>query len=167
MTAPIVVMGVSGSGKSTVGAALAQRLRIPFADADDFHPPANIAKMTAGEALDDGDRLPWLESIGEWLAEHCATGGVMSCSALKRRYREQLRRHCPGVQFLHLSGTPEMIGARQASRPGHFMPASLLASQFDTLEPLADDEAGVTINVDQSIDSIIDNYVTQTRLELG
>lgn len=91
----------------------------------------------------------------------------MSCSALKRRYREQLRRHCPDVQFLHLSGTPEMIGARQASRPGHFMPASLLASQFDTLEPLADDEAGVTIDVDQSIDSIIDNYVTQTRLELG
>ncbi|MCF6388526.1 gluconokinase [Mycobacterium sp. MBM] len=166
MAAPIVVMGVSGSGKSTVGAALAQRLRTPFADADDFHPPANIAKMTAGEALDDVDRHPWLEAIGDWLAERCTTGGVMSCSALKRRYREQLRRHCPDVQFLHLSGTPETIGARQASRPGHFMPASLLASQFDTLEPLEDDEAGVTIDVDQSIDSIIDNYVTQTGLEL-
>ena len=166
MTAPIVVMGVSGSGKSTVGAALAQRLRFPFADADDFHPPANIAKMTAGEALNDDDRHPWLEALGEWLHTQCAVGGVMSCSALKRRYRDQLRSHCPEVQFLHLSGTPETIGARQASRPGHFMPASLLLSQFETLEPLEDDETGVTIDVDQSIDSIIDNYVFLTGLEL-
>jgi gluconokinase len=166
MTAPIVVMGVSGSGKSTVGAALAQRLRVPFADADDFHPAANIAKMTAGEALDDDDRGPWLEALGGWLNTQCASGGVMSCSALKRRYRDQLRSHCPDVQFLHLSGTPETIGARQASRPGHFMPASLLASQFDTLEPLEHDEAGVTIDVDQSIDSIVHNYVSLTGLEL-
>ena len=86
---PVVVMGVSGSGKSTVGAALAQRLRVPFADADDFHPPANVAKMTAGEALDDHDRYPWLETIGGWLSDH-PSGGVMSCSALKRRYRDQL-----------------------------------------------------------------------------
>ncbi|MCV7433798.1 gluconokinase [Mycolicibacterium bacteremicum] len=165
MTAPIVVMGVSGSGKSTVGAALAQRLRVPFADADDFHPPANIAKMTAGEALDDDDRHPWLEAIGEWLGERCSSGGVMSCSALKHRYRDQLRSHCPSVRFLHLSGTPEVIGARQASRPGHFMPASLLASQFDTLEPLAADEVGETIDVSQSIDSIVDEYVSRTGLE--
>ncbi len=165
MTAPIVVMGVSGSGKSTVGAALSQRLRVPFADADDFHPAANIAKMTAGQPLDDDDRHPWLEAIGEWLAEHCATGGVMSCSALKHRYRDQLRRHCPSVQFLHLCGTPEMIGARQASRPGHFMPASLLASQFETLEPLASDESGLTIDVGQSIDSIVDEYVSRAGLE--
>ena len=158
MASPIVVMGVSGSGKSTVGAALAQRLRVPFADADDFHPAANIAKMTAGEALDDDDRHPWLEAIGDWLAERCATGGVMSCSALKRSYREQLRRHCADVQFLHLSGTPEVIGRRQASRPGHFMPASLLASQFATLEPLDADELGTTIDVDKSIDTIIDTY---------
>ena len=165
MTAPIVVMGVSGSGKSTVGAALAQRLRVPFADADDFHPPANIAKMTAGEPLDDTDRHPWLEAIGDWLEERCGTGGVMSCSALKHRYRDQLRTHCPSVRFLHLSGTPEVIGARQASRPGHFMPASLLASQFDTLEPLAADETGETIDVGQSIDSIVDQYVSRTGLE--
>jgi gluconokinase len=158
MASPIVVMGVSGSGKSTVGAALAQRLRVPFADADDFHPPANIAKMTAGHALDDDDRFPWLEAIGEWLAEHSA-GGVMSCSALKRKYRDQLRRHCPDVEFLHLAGTPEVIGRRQASRPGHFMPASLLTSQFHTLEPLQADERGTTIDVDQNIDSIVDNYV--------
>ena len=155
-------MGVSGSGKSTVGAALAQRLRVPFADADDFHPPANIAKMTAGEPLNDDDRYPWLESIGEWLAERCDSGGVMSCSALKRKYRDQLRRHCPSVEFLHLSGTPEVIAKRQSSRPGHFMPASLLASQFETLEPLGDNERGLAIDVDQNIDAIIDTYVSQT-----
>jgi gluconokinase len=159
MASPVVVMGVSGSGKSAVGAALAQRLRVPFADADDFHPPANIAKMTAGHPLDDNDRYPWLEAIGEWLAEHSG-GGVMSCSALKRKYRDQLRRHCPDVEFLHLSGTPEIIGKRQASRPGHFMPASLLASQFATLEPLEPDERGTTIDVDQNIDSIVDDYVS-------
>lgn len=163
--APIVVMGVSGSGKSTVGAALAQRLRVPFADADDFHPEANIAKMTAGHALDDDDRRPWLDSIGEWLAAH-SEGGVMSCSALKRTYRDQLREHCPDVDFLHLAGTPEVIGRRQASRPGHFMPASLLASQFKTLEPLAADEHGVDVNVNQNIDSIVNEYVTLTQREL-
>ncbi|MBX7452960.1 gluconokinase [Mycolicibacterium sp. 3033] len=162
MASPVVVMGVSGSGKSTVGAALAQRLRVPFADADDFHPPANIAKMTAGQPLDDDDRLPWLEAIGAWLAGRCDTGGVMSCSALKRSYRDQLRRHCAGVEFLHLSGTPEVIARRQASRPGHFMPASLLASQFATLEPLDADEPGTAIDVDQSIDAIIDTYCTTT-----
>ena len=162
MASPIVVMGVSGSGKSTVGAALAQRLRVPFADADDFHPPANIAKMTAGQSLDDDDRYPWLAAIGEWLAEHCDGGGVMSCSALKRKYRDQLRRHCPDVVFLHLSGSPEVIGKRQASRPGHFMPASLLASQFETLEPLEPDERGIAIDVDQNIDSIVETYVAST-----
>ena len=162
MKAPIVVMGVSGSGKSTVGAALAQRLRVPFADADDFHPPANIEKMSAGQPLDDDDRYPWLEAIGQWLADHPA-GGVMSCSALKRRYRDQLREHCPDVEFLHLSGTAEVIGARQASRPGHFMPASLLTSQFQTLEPLQADEAGHVIDVDRNIDSIIENYVAASE----
>ena len=164
MGAPIVVMGVSGSGKSTVGAALAQRLRVPFADADDFHPAANIAKMTAGHPLDDDDRRPWLDSIGEWLSAH-PDGGVMSCSALKRTYRDRLRSHCADVRFLHLAGTPEVIGRRQASRPGHFMPASLLASQFETLEPLAPDEGGHDISVDQDIDSIVDEYVTLTERE--
>jgi gluconokinase len=162
MGSPIVVMGVSGSGKSTVGAALAQRLRVPFADADDFHPQANIAKMTAGEALNDDDRYPWLEAIGEWLGRRGTDGGVMSCSALKRKYRDQLRGGCPDVLFLHLTGTPEVIGRRQASRPGHFMPASLLASQFETLEPLEPDERGVAIDVDQDIDAVVETYLSLT-----
>src|SRR5581483_8492797 len=127
---PIVVMGVSGSGKSTVGAALAQRLGVPFADADDFHPAANIAKMAAGMPLDDDDRRPWLEAIGGWLAAHGdGDGGVMSCSALKRTYRDYLRSCCPSTEFVHLSGSPEVIAARQAARTGHFMPPSLMASQ--------------------------------------
>ncbi len=157
----LVVMGVSGSGKSSVGAALAQRLRVPFADADDLHPAANIAKMSAGHALDDDDRWPWLDAVGAWLAAHAGTGGgVMSCSALKRAYRDHLRQHAPEVGFVHLDGTPEVIAARQASRPGHFMPASLLHSQLATLEPLAPDEPGVVIDVEQSIDAIVDRYVS-------
>jgi gluconokinase len=160
---PIVVMGVSGSGKSTVGAALAQRLGVPFADADDFHPQANIAKMTAGIALDDDDRAPWLDSIGFWLAQHSEAGGVMSCSALKRKYRDQLRKRCPSTEFVHLSGSPEVIARRQASRPGHFMPASLMASQFATLEPLQPDEDGVVLDVDHDIDWIVASYMAQAR----
>ncbi len=155
----VVVMGVSGSGKSTVGAALAQRLRVPFADADDFHPPANIAKMSAGHALDDEDRGPWLEAIGRWLEEHDAQGGVMSCSALKRAYRDVLREHAPRTELLHLAGSPDVIARRQASRPGHFMPASLLASQFATLEPLGDDEHGLVVDVDQPVDALVQAYV--------
>src|SRR6476659_7382495 len=154
----LVVMGVSGSGKSTVGAALAQRLGVAFADADDLHPAANIAKMSRGEALDDHDRHPWLETIGGWLEAHPG-GGVMSCSALKRAYRDQLRHHVPGLEFMHLEGGRDVIARRQASRPGHFMPASLLESQFATLEPLEPDENGVVIDVDQGVDQIVQQYV--------
>ncbi|MFE0748940.1 gluconokinase [Gordonia sp. NPDC058843] len=158
MRSPMVVMGVSGSGKSTVGAALAQRLRVPFADADDFHSAANIAKMSAGQPLDDDDRRPWLESIGTWLAEH-DHGGVMSCSALKREYRDRLRDQAPTAVFAHLAGSVEVIARRQASRPGHFMPPALLTSQFETLEPLGADERGFAIDVDQSVDEIVDAAV--------
>jgi gluconokinase len=161
---PLVVMGVSGSGKSTVGAALAQRLRVPFEDADDLHPPENVAKMSAGHPLDDHDRYPWLERVGGWLADH-PDGGVMSCSALKRKYRDQLRHHAPHLRFLLLEGTVEVIARRQASRPGHFMPASLLHSQFATLEPLQPDEDGLVIDVDQSVDAIVEGYVRAIGLE--
>jgi gluconokinase len=153
-----VVMGVSGSGKSTVGTALAQRLRVPFVDADTLHPPANVAKMAAGEPLDDDDRYPWLEKVGRWLAGH-PDGGVVSCSALKRRYRDELRAHCPRLEFVHLDGSTELIRGRLAARTGHFMPAALLRSQFDTLEPLGADEAGVTVDIGQSVDAIVDAVV--------
>jgi gluconokinase len=151
---PIVVMGVSGSGKSTVGAALAKRLRVPFVDADTLHPPANVAKMTAGKPLDDDDRYPWLQRVGQWLADH-RDGGVVSCSALKRTYRDQLRGHCPRVAFLHLRGSPELIGQRLAARPDHFMPAALLRSQFDALEPLGADERGATVDVGRDVEAIV------------
>jgi gluconokinase len=155
---PVVVMGVSGSGKSTVGAALAGRMRVPFEDADDLHPSANIAKMARGEPLDDDDRWPWLELIGMWLVNH-AGGGVIACSALKRKYRDQLRHHSDNVEFLLLEGSREVIEQRQAARPGHFMPASLMTSQFATLEPLAPDEDGVVIDVDQSVDEVVEGYL--------
>lgn len=151
-------MGVSGSGKSTVGAALARRLGVPFADADAFHPQANIAKMAAGTPLTDDDRYPWLEAVGQWLADH-ENGGVMSCSALKRGYRDRLRSHCPRIEFLHLTGSPELIGRRQAGRPGHFMPSALVKSQFDILEPLAPDEHGIALDVGSSVDSIVERFV--------
>jgi gluconokinase len=158
---PVVVMGVTGSGKSAVGSALAQRLRVPFVDADTLHPPANIVKMSAGEPLDDDDRYPWLERVGEWLAAHRA-GGVVSCSALKRKYRDQLRAQCPKVEFLHLSGSPELISSRLAARSGHFMPAALLRSQFEALEPLGADEAGVIVGTDQDVDAIIATFLARS-----
>jgi gluconokinase len=155
---PIVVMGVSGSGKSTVGVALAQRLRVPFVDADSLHPAANIAKMRAGEPLTDDDRYPWLDRVGQWLADH-RDGGVASCSALKRAYRDQLRTHCPRVEFLYLSGSPETISARLAARSGHFMPAALLRSQFDALEPLGLDEPGFTVDIRHDVDTIVADFL--------
>lgn len=152
-------MGVSGSGKSTVGAAIAQRLRVPFADADDFHPPQNIAKMAAGRPLDDDNRRPWLEELGGWLAEHEHTGAVLSCSALKRSYRDLLHSHARGVRLLHLSGSQEIVEARLAARAGHFMPPALLRSQFATLEPLAPDERGMTLDIGQDVESIVERYL--------
>ncbi|WP_372446472.1 gluconokinase [Streptomyces spirodelae] len=143
----VVVMGVSGSGKSTVGEWLAQVLDLPFADADDFHPEHNIRKMSAGVPLDDADREPWLDAMADWLADRTAGGAVLVCSALKRRYRERLRRASPRLFFVHLDGSYELIAARLARRRGHFMPPSLLRSQFEALEPLGRDERGATVSV--------------------
>lgn len=158
MTRAVVVIGVSGSGKSTIGAALARRLNVPFQDADHLHPPANIAKMAAGAPLTDDDRYPWLDKVGEWLAAH--DQGVMSCSALKRAYRDMLRRYSPSAEFLHLRGGAEVIAARLAARPGHFMPATLLQSQFDTLEPLGADEPGIAVDIDdRSVDAVVDAFL--------
>ncbi|WP_078314857.1 gluconokinase [Mycobacterium sp. D16Q16] len=145
----VVVMGVAGVGKSTVAQALAQRLGAPCAEGDDFHPEANIAKMSAGIPLDDSDRWPWLQRIAEWMSERGreGSGGVVTCSALKRRYRDVLRAGYPDAFFVHLSGDRALIGDRMAHRAGHFMPTSLLDSQFEILEPLQPDEKGVELNV--------------------
>lgn len=143
----IVVMGVSGAGKSTVGRLLATRLGLPFADGDDFHPPSNVELMTAGQALSDADRTPWLHAIGRWISTQATVGGcVVACSALKRSYRDLLRRHCETVWFLHLAGSRQALAARTSERRNHFMPPSLLDSQLADLEPLDPDEPGATID---------------------
>ena len=152
----VVVMGVSGSGKTTVGTLLADMLRVPFADADDLHSAANVAKMAQGIPLTDVDRWPWLRRVGEVLtaADNAGTGLVIACSALRRRYREAILAVEPRTQFVLLYGTRELLESRMSHRTGHFMPSSLLDSQLDTLERLAADEPGVTVSIDQSPESI-------------
>ncbi|AAZ56147.1 gluconate kinase [Thermobifida fusca YX] len=152
-----VFMGVSGSGKTTVARGVAQELGLPFADADDFHPEANIAKMARGIPLTDEDRLPWLQALAAWISEREreGTSSVVTCSALRRSYRDLLRRSAPGVFFLHLHGSAELIGKRIRERRGHFMPPQLLDSQFATLEPLAPDEAGAVLDVSASPEDLI------------
>ncbi|MEU8648042.1 MULTISPECIES: gluconokinase [unclassified Streptomyces] len=143
----LVVMGVAGTGKTTIGPLLAARLGVPYAEGDDFHPQANIAKMSAGTPLTDDDRAPWLDAIGRWAHDRAGLGGVVSCSALKRGYRDRLRAAAPGVAFVHLTGDRQLIEDRMSHRKGHFMPTALLDSQFATLQPLAADEAGVEVDV--------------------
>lgn len=155
-TAPlVVVMGVSASGKTTVGQLLAQRLGVPYAEADDFHPAANVAKMRAGHPLDDEDRRPWLDEIARWLTDHADGGGVVSCSALKRVYRDRLASAAPHAFFLHLDGSRELIAARITARQGHCMPPGLLETQFADLEPLGDDEAGAAIPIDGTLQETV------------
>jgi gluconokinase len=144
-----VVMGVSGCGKSTVGQALASANGVAFVEGDQFHPEANVAKMSAGIALNDEDRAGWLLTLQAQIraAQLADTGLVISCSALKRRYRDLLREGDPALRFAHLSGTKELIAARMQARVAHYMPTSLLDSQFRDLEPLQHDEAGVTLDI--------------------
>ncbi|GGS33010.1 gluconokinase [Actinokineospora fastidiosa] len=150
----VVVMGVSGSGKTTVGMALAEKLAVPYAEADEFHPRSNIDKMTSGVPLTDADRKPWLRAIAVWIGEHAESGGVVTCSALKRSYRDLLRSGGP-AWFLHLHGSREVIAGRMSGRSGHFMPPSLLDSQFADLQPLSPDEAGFTADVTEPVDRIV------------
>ncbi|MER6038060.1 gluconokinase [Streptomyces sp. NPDC101169] len=150
----VVVMGVAGTGKTTIGPLLAARLGVPYAEGDDFHPRANIEKMTAGVPLEDADRWPWLEAIGHWAHGRAGLGGVVSSSALKRSYRDRLRSVAPGVVFLHLTGDRELIEDRMSHRQGHFMPTALLDSQFATLQPLEPDEAGAAVDVGGSPEEI-------------
>jgi gluconokinase len=143
----LVIMGVSGGGKSTVAGLLAGRLGWDLAEGDDMHPAANIAKMAAGHPLDDADRWPWLARVAEWIRVRTAVDrpGIVTCSALKRSYRDVLRD--PSVVFVYLAGSRELIARRLAARQGHFMPAALLNSQFADLEPPGPDEHAVTVDI--------------------
>jgi gluconokinase len=142
---PIVVMGVSGAGKSSVGAALAELLETPFVDADTLHPLTNVEKMMAGVPLTDEDRWPWLDRVGAELAATTEAGLVMACSALRRAYRDAIRTRSPQTVFVLLDADGPLRHERLTQRPGHFMPASLLRSQLETLGPLEADEAGLTV----------------------
>ncbi|MBX3100535.1 MAG: gluconokinase [Salinibacterium sp.] len=153
----IVVMGVSGSGKSTVGAGIAAALGVPFIDADDLHPRANIEKMAAGIPLTDSDRWPWLALVGAALAESRESGVVVACSALKRSYRDAIRALAPSTRFVLLTGSRELLAERMNHRPGHFMPSSLLDSQLATLEPLAADEGGVVVDIARSPEAVVED----------
>jgi gluconokinase len=145
----VVVMGVSGCGKSTVGAALAQALGLAFIEGDSLHPARNVALMAAGTALTDDDRAGWLATLADKLAQAQAkdAGLVLSCSALKRSYRDLLRARCPGLRLVYLQGTAAQLASRLQARSGHYMPASLLASQLSTLEPPAPDEQALRFDI--------------------
>ena len=154
----VVVMGVSGSGKSTIAAGIAQLLSLDWVDGDELHSPASVAKMKAGIALDDADRWPWLDRIAARLADAARfpAGLVATCSALKRSYRDRLRRGAPGVRFVFLDGPAAVIASRLAARQGHFMPSTLLASQLQTLElPGPDEDDVVHADIEQPAASLI------------
>lgn len=143
----VVVMGVTATGKTTIGELLAKRLSVPYAEADTFHSEGNIAKMRQGVPLDDADRWPWLDTIARWAHERAGHGGVVSCSALTRAYRDRLRGTEPHLFFVHLNGPRALIADRLTHRRGHFMPLSLLDSQLAALEPLQPDETGVEVSI--------------------
>jgi gluconokinase len=162
--AVLVIMGVSGSGKSTVAGLLAGQLGWDLAEGDDMHPPANIAKMASGQPLDDEDRLPWLAKIAEWIKEHIDAGrpGIITCSALKRSYRDLLRGD--HVIFVELVGTPDQIAARLLARRGHFMPPALLASQMAALEPTTADENAIRIDITGSPQAEAEAIINELHL---
>lgn len=162
-----VLMGVSGCGKSSVGAGLAVMCGMEFIDGDDLHPHANIDKMSRGVALNDADRAPWLAKVGQTLA---STSGpvLVGCSALKRKYRDQIRAEVPEpVQFIHLDAPQDFLRQRLTQRVGHFMPSSLLVSQFKTLEPLGQDEWGGEIDIMQPYTTVLagaETYIQETMI---
>jgi gluconokinase len=163
----LIVMGVSGSGKSTIGEKLAERLGWSFEDGDKFHPASNVAKMSAGQPLTDEDRWPWLQAIANEIDRVCEAGGhvVIACSALKRAYRDVLVHGRSDVRIIYLKGTEELIASRLALRKGHFMPPGLLASQFKTLEPPDSSENPIAVPIDAPVDAIVDDIVRQLRLD--
>jgi gluconokinase len=163
----LIVMGVSGSGKSTIADALAKRLGWRFEDGDRFHPASNVAKMSAGQPLTDEDRWPWLQAIANEIDRLCGKRqrAVVACSALKRAYRNVLVHGRDDVRIVFLDGTQELIASRLAARRGHFMPPGLLASQFKTLEPPTADERPITVSIDTTVDAIVDDIVSQSKLD--
>ena len=163
----IVVMGVSGSAKSTVGALLAGRLHCEFEDADWFHPPANVEKMHQGIPLTDEDRWPWLRAIADWIDATRRTGAhaVLACSALKRAYRDILIDGRPDVRLVYLKGEESLIARRMATRHGHFMPAGLLHSQFETLEEPAPDERPISVSITPKPREIVVQIMAQLKAE--
>jgi gluconokinase len=162
----LVVMGVSGSGKSTIADKLAERLDWTYEDGDRFHPASNVAKMSAGQPLTDEDRWPWLRAIADEIDRVCEGGqqAVIACSALKRVYRDILVHGRNDVRIVYLNGTRELIADRLSQRKGHFMPPGLLASQFKTLEPPERNENPVTVSIDASVDVIVDDIIRQLGL---
>lgn len=161
----IVVMGVAGTGKTTVGRLVARALGVPFTDGDAFHPAANVARMSAGIPLEDADRWPWLDALGAWMrARDAQGGGVAAASCLKRAYRDRLRAAVPGgAVFVHLTGKRALIEERMTARTGHFMPVSLLDSQFAALEPLGADEPGVSVDVAGTPDEVAGRALAALR----
>ncbi|MCL4264685.1 MAG: gluconokinase [Anaerolineae bacterium] len=159
-----MIMGVSGCGKTTIGQALADRLDCPFYDGDHFHPPQNVAKMAGGQPLTDEDRRPWLARLHQMMAEHEAKGetAVFACSALKKRYRDQLRDRLTAVQFIHLQGNFDLIWGRMQARQGHYMKAPMLQSQFDALESPGPDEA-ITISAAEDVETILELIQKQSK----
>ena len=163
----VVVMGVSGSGKTTIAGRLATRLGYAFADADGFHPEDNVAKMARGEPLTDLDRQPWLESVAAWIAAQHRAGRstVLACSALKRLYRNILRVDAPRrILFVHLAVPTAVLRERMRNRTGHYMPPDLLGSQLATLEPLERDEPGITVEATAEPAAIVDNILEQVAV---
>lgn len=163
----LVVMGVSGSGKSTVAALVAERLGWIFVDGDSFHTPEHVARMQAGLALGDEDRAPWLASIAVWIRHRLETGesGVVVCSALRRAYRDVLTGGSAGVRIVYLDGSRALIAGRLAGRHGHFMPAQLLDSQFAVLEPPGPDERPITVAIEASPEAVAARIVARVRGE--
>jgi gluconokinase len=166
MPCALVVMGVSGSGKSTIAEKLAERLRWSYEDGDKYHPASNVAKMSAGHPLTDEDRWPWLRAIADEIDRVGGAGehAVIACSALKRAYRDTLVHGRDDVRIVYLQGTEELIAKRLSARKGHFMPPGLLASQFKTLEPPADNENPITVSIDASVEAIVDDITHQLGL---
>jgi gluconokinase len=165
----VVVMGVSGSGKTTIAEALADRLGWEFTEGDSHHPPANVEKMRAGIPLDDGDRAPWLAQLAGWIGEREAAGRsvVLTCSALKRAYRDRLRTGNDSVWFVHVDVPEDELARRMAERTGHYMPASLLGSQLAALERLGPDEPGVTVSGTGDASAVTDAVLATLTRDRG